>query len=283
MALAEVLFIVALVTLLVSSFTDIRRREVPDWMNYSFLAAALGIRSIYSFQGGWNVLLSGFLGLAIAFVVGSIFYVLNQWGGGDAKLLMGMGAALGITYPFSSASFTLLWFFLALLFIGAIYGLMWMIIITIRKPQPVGRHFRFLMDEYKSIHIASGCIAGFFIFSSLKLSFLWPLAIFPLALFYLFLFVESVEQIGFFKDVSVSRLTEGDWLAEDIFVEGRRVVKARTLERKELAVLNRLRVEGKLKTVLIKEGIPFVPSFLAAFLLIQLGMGWVEVFITSIF
>ncbi len=270
-----ILLIISILVLFLASYTDLKTREVPDWLNYGFIAAALGIRTIYSFQEGWSTLLSGVIGLAVAFLVGSIFYLTHQWGGGDTKLLAGMGAMIGISYPFSKASLTLLWFFLALLFIGALYGLAWMIILFLQKKQQVSRHFRFLLGEYKGIHIASGGAAVFFALTSIPLPFLWPLVLFPLVLFYLFLFVESVEQTSFFKDVAIGKLTEGDWLAEDVFVEGKRVVKSTTLGMKELSTLNRLKTEGKLKTVLIKEGLPFVPSFLLAYLLVKFGGEWV--------
>lgn len=269
-----ILVVITLLVLISSSYTDLKTREVPDWLNYSFIAAALGIRTIYSFQDGWPILLSGLFGLIIAFLVGSIFYLTHQWGGGDTKLLAGMGAMIGISYPFSKASFALLWFFLALLFVGAIYGLIWMIVLFFQKKQQVSRHFRFLLGEYKGIHIMSGGAAAFFALVSIPLPFLWPLVLFPLVMFYLFLFVESVEETSFFKDIAINRLTEGDWLAEDVFVEGKRVVKSTTLGMKELSVLNRLHKQGQLKTVLIKEGLPFVPSFLMAYLLVRFGGEW---------
>ncbi|MEK6950396.1 MAG: A24 family peptidase [Nanoarchaeota archaeon] len=266
-----ILITLSLLVLMAASCTDLKTREVPDWLNYGFLAAGLGIRTIYSFQEGWSTLLSGVLGLVVAFLLGSIFYLTHQWGGGDTKLLAGLGAMIGISYPFSPASLELGWFLLALLFVGALYGLVWMIVIFFQKKQQVSRHFRFLLGEYKGIHIASGGAAAFFAFASIPLPFLWPLVLFPLVLFYLFLFVESVEQTSFFKDVAISTLTEGDWLAEDIFIDGRRVVKSTTLGMKELTTLNRLKTEGRLKTVLIKEGLPFVPSFLLAYLLVKFG------------
>ena len=39
---------VVLLALLIGSFTDIKTREVPDWLNFSLIPLGLGIRLIYS-------------------------------------------------------------------------------------------------------------------------------------------------------------------------------------------------------------------------------------------
>src|SRR3989344_3227915 len=124
---------VVLIVLACASYTDLRTKEVPDWLSYGFIVAALGIRGIYSFQNGGQIIVSGLLGFAAFYLLALLFYYTHQWGGGDSKLLMGMGAALGISYPFTEVSFTLLWFFLLLLFSGAIYGMVWLGVIAVQR------------------------------------------------------------------------------------------------------------------------------------------------------
>ena len=67
--------------------------------------------------------------------------------------------------------------------------------------------------------------------------------------------------------VSPKNLTEGDWLERDVKI-GRSVIK-RSVHGLSLEDIKRLRKAKK--RVLIKEGIPFTPAFLAAFLI----MGYV--------
>ena len=57
-----ILIIITFIVLLVASYTDIRTREVPDWLNYGLIFAAFGIRIIFSFEYGWEIILSGILG-----------------------------------------------------------------------------------------------------------------------------------------------------------------------------------------------------------------------------
>jgi len=88
-----------------------------------------------------------------------------------------------------------------------------------------------------------------------------------------------VEETCFVQKRSVKNLTEGDWLAEDVVVNAKRVVPKKTLEMREIRLLQSLKAQGKLKYILIKEGIPFVPSFLLAYLVNLFGKG----FFTSFF
>ena len=42
------LVIVGFIGLIFATITDIKKREVPDWLNYSLIAIGLGARGIYS-------------------------------------------------------------------------------------------------------------------------------------------------------------------------------------------------------------------------------------------
>src|SRR3989344_5425440 len=119
MFLEPILIILTIITLLIASYTDIKTREIPDWLNYALLFSALGIRTIFSINHGYQILLSGILGLAVCFLIANLFYFTKQWGGGDSKLLMSIGAIIGISYPLTIQSLNLFFFFLLLLIIGA--------------------------------------------------------------------------------------------------------------------------------------------------------------------
>jgi len=70
------------------------------------------------------------------------------------------------------------------------------------------------------------------------------------------------------KYVEPKELTEGDWIAKDIKVKGEYITGPKDLgiEKKQINKLIKFYKLGKIKKVLIKEGIPFVPSFLLAFI-----------------
>jgi Flp pilus assembly protein protease CpaA len=266
-----ILITIAFIVLLIASYIDIRTREVPDWLNYGLLFAAFGIRIIFSFEMGWGVILSGMLGFIVCLAFAFLFYYTSQWGGGDSKLLMGMGAIIGITYPFNNGSWNLLFFFLALLFLGAIYGLIFMVAVAIRKRASFTKEFLKSIKKKNKLHLFMIILTLVFSTLTLLKTYLWPLILFPLLMFYLFIFVNVVEKTCFFKRIKVEHVTEGDWLAEDVKVKKKTIVEARTLEKDDVWKLRTLAVKGKIEDVLIKEGVPFVPSFLFAYTLLIFG------------
>ncbi|HLD12292.1 MAG TPA: prepilin peptidase, partial [Candidatus Nanoarchaeia archaeon] len=119
------LIILVLVALLVAAITDLRSREVPDWVSYMLIAGALLIRLWYAFTSGfWSYFFFGLAGLGVGVLLGLGLFFSKQWGGGDAKLLMGFGVVFA-TNPFWYTSNVP--FYVAFLFnmivVGALYGL----------------------------------------------------------------------------------------------------------------------------------------------------------------
>lgn len=276
MALLEiVLIILAFLALLIASYADIKTREIPDWLNYGLIFAALGIRAIFVVNLGWAVFLSGLLGLGAFFILGYAFYHSRQWGGGDSKLLMGLGTVIGISYPFAMESWNLLWFLTTMLLIGALYGLLWMIIIAINKMNIVLPYLKKKLQEYAKVQIGLGIMSIVFLALAFWYSFVWPLIFLPLGCFYLIMFVRTVEKTCFIKPIPIEKVTEGDWLAEEVSVHGKMVMEPKTLEKGDLHTLQTLKQEGKLKTVIIKEGLPFAPSFLMGYVVIVLKPDWI--------
>ena len=69
------------------------------------------------------------------------------------------------------------------------------------------------------------------------------------------------------KYVKPQQLTEGDWIAKDIKIQGKYITGPKDLgiEKNKIRKLIELYKKGKVKKILIKEGVPFVPSFFAAY------------------
>ena len=279
MTLELILIPLTLIALAIAAYTDIKTREVPDWLNYSFLFAVLGIRAIFSLERGWSIFLAGILGFAVCFILACLFYYTKQWGGGDSKLLMGMGAVLGISYPLTNESLTLLWFFLAVLFIGSFWGILWMIL----KAYPQRKACRTLAQKYlvvhKTLHLSLVILTVFLVIPVVYFLPLWPLLFFPLGMFYLFVFITSVEKTSFIHPIPLSKVTEGDWLAEDVHHKGTCVMPAKTLEKEDIAKLKHLAIS----TIIVKEGVPFTPSFLASYVLILLGKDFFTLILSALF
>ena len=83
----------AALTLLLAAaaWTDYRSRRIPNVLTITGLAAALVLRAVV----GPEAILDGLVGALLAFVLTLPLIVLGVMGGGDAKLLIAIGAFMG--------------------------------------------------------------------------------------------------------------------------------------------------------------------------------------------
>ena len=81
---------------------------------------------------------------------------------------------------------------------------------------------------------------------------------------YIYLYTKSVDEACMVRQISTSRLTEGDWLYKNVRA-GNKTIKAEWsgLSKEDVRLLKK-----KHKTVLIRYGIPFSPVFLISFIII---------------
>lgn len=276
-----VLFVV--VYLFLSSIFDLKTREVPDLLSYSLIIIALSLRLIYSIiSKDFSFFLTGLLGFVIFFIVANIMYYSKQWGGADAKLLMGLGASLP-SYPqtlipalnpnLDKIPF-MLTLFLNLIIVGALYALLYSIIISIKNKNKLKEHFA---STLKSKNISK--IRKIIIFTSLiviiyaliqqnnLIRFISSLIAFSLLfLFYLVVFLKAVERSSLIKKVNVNTLTPGDWVTHKITMGKTQVYdpkKGYGLTSQQISKIKKFGI----KNVEIKQGIPFVPSFFVSTIL----------------
>ncbi|HLD06646.1 MAG TPA: hypothetical protein VJC16_03885, partial [Candidatus Nanoarchaeia archaeon] len=73
-----------------------------------------------------------------------------------------------------------------------------------------------------------------------------------------------VEEATMKRKVPLDKVTEGDWIVQDITIKGKYIAGPKDLgiTKEQIAALKKARI----KEVLVKYGIPFVPSFLLAFI-----------------
>jgi Flp pilus assembly protein protease CpaA len=267
---------VAFIALLVGSYTDIKTREVPDWVNYGLIGTGLGLALLFS-AVYWNVtfLINSITGLAVFFIIAYIMFYSGQWGGGDSKILMGLGALIGFDLSFKNLF--LISFFVNILLVGAVYGILFSLFLAVKHRKKFLIEYRKISrkklvlnaKKYLVVFLFIILFSLFFIKEYIVKLFLASFLVIFVITFYLWIFIRVVEKACMYKYVKPSELTEGDWIAKDVKL-GRKYItgpKDLGIEKKQINKLIQLYKKNKVKKILIKEGIPFVPSFFIAFIL----------------
>jgi Flp pilus assembly protein protease CpaA len=267
--IVTVLFSVALALLLIAAYTDIRTREVPDFLNYSGIAAGIGIRLVWgTTNNDWSALGWGLLGFGVFFAFACLMFYTGQWGGGDSKLLMALGAILGFQFDaLHPAIAFILWSLLA----GAVYGLIWSVWLAVKNWSAFVRQYRAVLERMRAVRWLMLGVFAFGLAFAIAAESEWAriaalsAAIAAPVLYATVLGVKTVEQCCMIRPIPPAKLTEGDWIAKEVRYKGKYVCGPKDLgvTKEKISELRRM----KIRQVLVKEGIPFVPSFLAGFLL----------------
>ncbi|OGJ20409.1 hypothetical protein A3K73_00150 [Candidatus Pacearchaeota archaeon RBG_13_36_9] len=266
---AENYFLIAigLIWIIVAVIQDLRKREIANWWNFSLIAAALSYRAFVSlWAGNYWYFLNGLIGFAIFFGLAYGFYYGRVFAGGDAKLLMALGAVLPFSGLFSDNLTIFLYFVILFLLCGSIYGLVYSFGLALKNRKAFAAEFVRQARKQKKIFITFLVLALVFsIFVMVMEEFIFLLFSLCVFLFpFLYCYAKAVEEVCLIKEKKARELTVGDWLYKPVKI-GKKLIKPNWegLSEEELRLLQRYR--GK---VLIKEGIPFTPSFLFAFLIL---------------
>lgn len=259
-----VLFVVVGVWLLWAMVQDIKTREVANWLTFSLIAIGLAYRaSLAVVTGVWNVLWWGIAGGAVFVGLAYVLYYGRVFAGGDAKLLMGAGIAL----PYATGSELLGWgslFFVLLLTAGAIYTLVYSLVLVARQWRQFRKAFRETLQAVQSVFALAfvaaavlalaGALAGQAVVGAVGSAMVLVVPV-------MYAYLLAVEKSCLQRVCKAEELREGDWLAKSVRYKGKVIeTSVHGLSREEIAFLRHAR-----KSVLVKEGIVFVPAFVLAY------------------
>jgi Flp pilus assembly protein protease CpaA len=322
--------ILAFFGVVLATIQDLKTREVPDSLSSGLIALGFAMALVrWALGDGWGVVVNSALGFGFGYGIGAALYFLRQWGGGDAKLLAGLGAMLGffssesaISVGFSNTgigvavgivlftgaiaylsrhegrtsvvstlsgglglagvslfigSFTFgltdlfLPGYLVVVFLcGALWGVFMLLCLAWRNREAVRIGVRDRIAIYAGFVFGLIVIAAVLVFG-LPLSGLLVFLALLTALSPLVLVISrSFEQTLFVRSVTPDELVLGDWLAEDVVVDGVVVIAASNpgLSALQIDELRDLWDRQAIVRILIKDGIAFVPAFLFAFLVV---------------
>ena len=279
------LVLVALAYVISATIFDVKTREVPDWLNFSFIAVAIFANLMYSLMTKeWSYIIYSLVGLVTFFCLGSLMYHAGQWGGGDAKLLIGLGAIIP-TYPKILLNYFnpnlnipfLVILAFNILIAGGFYGLVFSVGIAIKNKNKFSREFKSILKLNQKrilsvllILLLAFCLAILFEISVIVIPFILVVSFIGLT----FLFIKAVENSSMYKLIDVKYLTEGDWVVKTIKSRGKIVYSPNLLgiTNKEISKLKK----SNIKKVLVKDGLPFVPAFLIGLLI---SLVWGNIFL----
>jgi Flp pilus assembly protein protease CpaA len=257
------LFSLALLWIIFATIQDIKTKEIANWLNFSLIVFALGFRFFYSlFLGqGFGFFYQGLIGLGIFFILGNLLYYGKMFAGGDAKLLISLGAVLPIADVFQKNLEFFLLFMLIFLFIGAFYSIIVSTRLCLKNYSRFKKEFnkQFKINKKKiSLSILASIL--FVVLSYISYFFIF-LAIFSFILPYLYLYAKAVDETAMIKNIETSRLRDGDWLYQDVKVKGK-TIRANWdgLKKEDISLLRK-----RYKKVKIREGVAFTPVFLISF------------------
>lgn len=296
------------IILAIASVTDIKKREVPDWLSYASIATGFGVRllaSIVYWEKSYFV--EGLVGFAIFFVLAIIMFYAGLWGGGDSKVLMALGVLLGLKFEFLPF---IVVFFLISMIVGSFYGIIFSSFLAIKNRKHFVERFVFIWSDnkiknYKKIVLIYSLMSVLSVLIAIIFLVLGNLGIIQLEIsekyfviliallgssfmaftgLVLYVFSKSVEETCMQKNVSPEKLTEGDWIVNDIIVEGEKICGPKDLgiDKTQIEKLIQLKKQKKITKILIKEGMPFIPSFFIAFILTVLFRDKIVILLQSL-
>ncbi|MFH1503552.1 MAG: prepilin peptidase [Candidatus Diapherotrites archaeon] len=263
----EVIFLIVLglIWILFAVVQDLKKREIANWLNFSLIIFALGFRLFYSLFFDSNLIFfyQGLIGFVLFFFLGNMLYYGRVFAGGDAKLMIALGAILPLSESLYANLNLFFLFFILFLIVGAVYGLIFSLVLAIRNNKNFKREFTRKFVKNRMLFHVSLIVSLIFVF----ISFFNRIFIYPAILVflspYIYFSAKAIDEVCMIKKVPVSKLTEGDWLYKDVRI-GRKIIKASWdgLSREEINLL-----KNRYKKVLIRRGIPFSPVFLISYLI----------------
>ncbi len=264
--------------LIIATISDIKTTEIPDSLNYFFIFIGIFIYAIKTITLNNNFyLLSSLLTLGAFFILGTIMYYTRQWGGGDSKLLLGLGALIPL-YPqiilenFSpkASKFLGIDLFINLLIIGAFYALFFLIYLIIKNRKQFAKEFKRIHSK-KEIKIFEKIIwiaiiliniMSLILFkNNTQKSFVLLISIILLLFNYLIISVKAVEKTSMYKTIPTKKLRVGDYITKELKHQNKIVFKPIVHGVNEKQIKE---IQKHFSNVEIKDGIVFAPVFLIA-------------------
>ena len=259
-----ILAIIVVLVLFISSIIDLKTREVPDKLSIGLIIVAVVLKLLHAYEiDNYSILLNSLWGFLIFTGISLIAYYTRQWGGGDAKLFVALGIAMpyypdeliNIFQPNLSINFMFIIVFNMLLF-GFVYGLGYLIYLTIKNKNKIKKLNLRINLLYFLLPLSIVILSLFFVYELriLLLILAFLILIYP----YLTKIVKFAEKEIMTYKLNVNKLTEGDWITEDVYHKNNKIYSKKSpgVTKEQIELFKKY----KIKELIVREGIPFVPA-----------------------
>jgi len=280
MFFSALIFVTAAI-LFAASLVDLKTGEIPEPLSMGLIALILLVALghtilVWNFTYLGMTVLWGVVALAIAYLL----FWLGQWGGGDVKILAGVGCFLGymeaagytwplgtfINYPLPP----LVTYLIDMAVTSTPYVIAYTIILGVLRPTAFVEYGRRLREKTFIIAFALSlmpALAAFYFGLYVLLIVYLLVPVFLLASVYM----KTVEEHLLTKTIPVTQLKDWDILSKDLVVGGRRVATRRNIEGvtpEQVAEIKELAKDGRIpKKIDIRWGIKYAPILFISLLL----------------
>ncbi len=259
----EFLFWLFLIGIFIASVTDLKRREVDNWLNLFLIFSSWGFVGFAAiFNKDINIFVLASLSFVTMFFLMNLFYYGRVFAGGDSKLLFSMFAVFIGASAMETLSNIGIFVFI-LLAAGSLWGIGFSLFLFFKNFEKTKKEFKKQFNKYF-------ILVGILIFFLSYFNFVFVIFAFLFLAFpFLFALGKSVENVVMIHEIKGKDLREGDWLVSDVKVK-QKVIKADWdgLSEDDLILLKNKR------KVKIRDGVPFVPGFFIGFLFYYFFGDW---------
>lgn len=256
----SLLFVLMIVGVIFSVIQDIKRKEIDRWLTFSMLfSGVFFLTAKIIINKDSNLLLQSLFVFGIMFVLSQLLYYSKFFAGGDSSLLFSL-SALFVGQTFLISILNILTFLVILFISGSGYGLVYTIVLYFKEFRKNNEDIKKIFKETKMKYVLLASIP--FLILSYFFIYVIPIAVVMLLYPILFSVTKAVEKNSLTKTIEGKELREGDWLKDNIEINGK-VIKSSFFG---ISKDEALELKNK-KSIVIKEGIPFAPVFLISMIL----------------
>ena len=218
---------------------------------------------LFLFSEDYSFILFGLIGFGIFFVLGNLLYYVHFFAGGDANLMIALGAVLPVFNSFQYNLKVVGFFFLFFFLIGLLYLLLSIIYLGLKDFKKLKKEIKIQYKENRKMFFLLLFLSLLVLILSFFEKYFLSLGITLFLFSYLFIYVKSVEVL-MVKKVPSKNLEEGDWLLEDLNLKGKKIKSSWDgLTKSEISLIQKYK-----KEVMLRIGIPFAPVFLISYILL---------------